>query len=107
MDDNFSQMIQSVMSDPEALKNIMSMAQGLMSDTGNTSSSKADEEHHHENIEEDKPSLASKLSHGNEQRIALNSALRPYLSPQRQKSADSLIKMLKMMKLADINKLFN
>lgn len=106
MDDNFSQMIQSVMSDPEALKNIMSMAQGLMSDTSSSPSGKADEIEHHEKDEE-KSALTSKLSHGNEQRIALISALRPYLSPQRQKSADSLIKMLKMMKLADVSKLFN
>ena len=42
---------------------------------------------------------------GTDERIALIAALRPYLSEERRQTADGLIKMLKMLRLADIDKL--
>ena len=75
MDANFSDMLKDVMADPEETVNV-----------------------HHAS----KPSILTK---GNEERIALISAIRPYLSPERRKSADSMIKMLKMMKLTDLSKM--
>lgn len=105
MDENFSEMVKSVMSDPEALKSIMGMAQGMMGN-GEGTVSESREKQEKENEEETKPTSHSIISGSNEERIALITALRPYLSDQRKKSADSLIKMLKMMKLADLSKIF-
>ncbi len=112
MDDNISEMLKGVMSDPEtvsklkdvmsdpeAMSKLMGVAQGLMGGS-------------EEKAEEKVPAPAitvssdkNKFLSGNEERIALISAIRPYLSDGRRKNADSLIKMLKMMKLADIGKL--
>lgn len=113
MDDNISEMLKGVMSDPETMSKLMSVAQGIMgsqpsgSDKPQGNESKPSIE---DTEPEPKPHSSSPkpnpLSSGNEERIALISAIRPYLSPERRRSADSLIKMLKMMKLADISKLF-
>ncbi len=96
MDDNISEMLKGVMSDPETVSKLMSVAQGLMGDGEKPSPPP-------EKSPDNKPSLLSK---GNEERIALISAIRPYLSPERRKSADSMIKMLKVMKMTDMTKLF-
>lgn len=104
MDENLSEMLKGVLSDPDAMSKIMGAAQGLMGaqsapnqkdDTASVSS---------EEKKEDAVKVVGKT--GNEERIALIMALRPYLSPERRKNADNLIKMLKMMKLADMSKLF-
>ena len=98
MDENISEMLKSVMSDPDTMSKLMSVAQGLTG--GNEKPPEQDET---PKIEvEAKPSILTK---GNEERIALISAIRPYLSPERRKSADSMIKMLKMMKLTDLSKM--
>lgn len=96
--------LQGVMSDPETMSKLMSVAKGIMGEKGESE----------EKTEESKPAPAitvgsdkSRFLSGNEERIALISAIRPYLSDGRRKNADSLIKMLKMMKLADIGKLLN
>lgn len=104
MDGNITEMLEGVLNDPKAMKNIMGMAEKLMgnADTAeNTEDAPAvpqrDEAHtdHHR----------GKI--GNDERIALISSLKPYLSPERRQTADALIKALKMMKLADIKKLLN
>jgi hypothetical protein len=112
MDGNFAEMLQGVLSDPSAMEKIMGMAKNLSGGdgdktpppdkppTGDASESearKADALPH---------SLLAGVTSGNKERIALIHALRPYLSPERRKTADSLVKMLNMMKLADLNKLF-
>ncbi len=97
--DDISEMLKSVMSDPETMSKLMSVAQGL---TGGGENPSPTPEKPTENEPEAKPSLLTK---GNEERIALISAIRPYLSPERRKSADSMIKMLKMMKLTDLSKM--
>lgn len=114
MDDSISEMLKgvmndpetvsklkSVMNDPDTMSKLMGVAQGLMGGEK-------------EKTEEKAPSPAvtvsadkNKFLSGNEDRIALISAIKPYLSDGRRKNADSLIKMLKMMKLADIGKLLN
>ncbi len=99
MDDNFSEMLKSVMSDPDTMSKLMSVAQGLTNGSDKPSPPPEDLP---EKVPENKPSLLTK---GNEERIALISAIRPYLSPERRKSADSMIKMLKMMKLTDLSKM--
>ena len=107
MDGNFSEMVQNVMSDPNAMSKLMEVAQGLMSGT-DTKNSLNDTKQTQVTPEIDNPvGLISKIRSGNDERIALIAALRPFLSEERRKSADNLMKMLKMMKLADINKLLN
>lgn len=101
MDANISDMLKDVMADPETMSKLMSVAEGLMknekpSETAETSAEPVKTQ------PELKPSFLTK---GNEERIALISAIRPYLSPERRKSADSMIKMLKMMKLTDLSKM--
>ena len=99
MDDNLSEMLKSVMSDPETMSKLKSVAESLAG--GGDNPSEAPETTKTE-VPEAKPSFLTK---GNEERIALISAIRPYLSPERRKSADSMIKMLKMMKLTDLSKM--
>ncbi len=99
MEDNISEMLKSVMSDPETMSKLMSVAQGL---TGGSDKQSPPPEDPPKKEPEVKASLLTK---GNEERIALISAIRPYLSPERRKSADSMIKMLKMMKLTDLSKM--
>ncbi len=101
MDANISDMLKDVMADPETMSKLMSVAEGLMKSEKppETTESAAEAV----NVTpESKPSILTK---GNEERIALISAIRPYLSPERRKSADSMIKMLKMMKLTDLSKM--
>lgn len=107
MDGNFSEMVQNVMSDPDAMSKLMEVAQGLMSSTPSGPPPDTSDETAPAVTHEGAEGLLSKIRSGNDERIALISALRPFLSPERRKSADNLIKMMKMMKLADVNKLLN
>jgi len=121
MEGNLSEMLQGVLSDPSAMEKLMGVAQNLMG--GQSTESKApppaqeataaskEAPSSDSSAQESKeaaaiPLLASSLQAGNGERIALIKALRPYLSPERRRTADSLIKMLNMLKLADLNKLF-
>jgi hypothetical protein len=106
MDGNFSEMVQSVMSDPDAMSKLMEVAKGLIPEA--QESTKADRHQDEaQTVNGEATGLISKIKSGNDERIALISALRPFLSDERRKSADNLIKMMKMMKLADVNKLLN
>ena len=111
MDGNISEMLKGVLSDPDAMKKLMGAAEALMGGNGSqapteteasVSSSKPLER---EEETEGNPHPKPECRAGNNERIALIAALRPYLSPERRQTADSLIKMLKMLKLADLNKL--
>lgn len=102
MDANISDMLKDVMADPETMSKLMSVAEGLMKGDKQQETAEASAEPVIKAEPNPKPSLLTK---GNEERIALISAIRPYLSPERRKSADSMIKMLKMMKLTDLSKM--
>ena len=120
MEGNLSEMLQGVLSDPSAMEKLMGVAQNLMG--GQTaapqaatpapeSTAPAGKATTSDNKSESKeaasvPLLPTSLQAGNGERIALIKALRPYLSPERRRTADSLVKMLNMLKLADLNKLF-
>jgi len=110
MDGNFADMLQGVLSDPSAMEKIMGMAKNLSGGAENdrTPPPKEPEAEKAEAEPADSAphSLLAGMASGNKERIALIHALRPYLSPERRKTADSLVKMLNMMKLADLNKLF-
>lgn len=110
MDGNLSEMLKDVLADPDAMEKLMGAAEKLMGSSKTPSSSTQEKEQEEEKKEEQAQAAHAPVRHekkaSNEDRIALLCALRPYLSPERRKSADSLIRMLKMMKLADLNKLF-
>ena len=111
MDGNLSEMLSSVLSDPDAMKKLMGVAQNFMgsAESGEDKKSVAAEQNREEEKEQTEEVRSARRfpidTASNNERIALIAALRPYLSPERKEIADSLIKMLKMMKLADISKL--
>ena len=102
MDNNLSDMLKNVLGDPDAMEKLMGAAKGLM---GNSTSPGPSPEPPRE--PPGTVSLVSGPAAGNAERIALIAALRPYLSPARQKTADQLMKMLKMLKLTDLTRLFS
>ena len=107
MDGNLTDMLQGVLSDPSAMEKIMSMAKSFGLASEGSEAPPPPKETASKKTEEAAPvSLLATDAAGNKERIALIHALRPYLSPERRKTADSLIKMLNVMKLADLNKLF-
>ena len=109
MDGNLSEMLKGVLSDPDAMEKIKNAADMFMG--GNTpkdtrSDNGNDDTRSKEATGSDQTSHTTKFDQrSNDQRIALISALRPYLSPERRQTADTLIKMLKVIKLTDISKL--
>ena len=112
MEDNFSGILQEVLGNPEAMQKLMGVAEKLMAGSEKSETATVQEKDKSSDSEEKlnqevkQASLAkTEKKPGNEERIALILALRPYLSSERRHTADSLVKMLKMLKLADINKL--
>ena len=104
MDSNLSEMLKGVLSDPEAMQKLMGAAETLM---GNGAAPPPPPSEEAPKEEAATPvSAKHEAKAGNNERIALLCALRPYLSPERRKSADQLIQMLKMIKMADLSKLF-
>lgn len=103
MEGNIGDVLQNVLNDPSAMKKLMGVAENLMGESAkkNTEADRSDS-FDGEREEED---LTKKYKPGNTERIALINAVRPYLSEERRKSADSLIKMLKMLNIADLGKL--
>lgn len=108
MDSNLSDMLKGVLSDPDAMQKLMGAAETLM---GNSASPSSPPKEAPEEVPKEAPAAIVTAKHekkaGSDERIALICALRPYLSPERRKSADQLIQMLKMMKMADLTKLFH
>ncbi len=100
MEGNIEDILQNVLKDPSAMKKLMGVAENLMGenktpDSAGSSSFKGEKEE------------ADSIKHkpGNDERIALIRAIRPYLSEERRQTADNLAKMLKMLKAVDIGKL--
>lgn len=98
MDGNISEMLKSVLDDPGAMKKLMGVAENLMG-------SGEPERKHDSPPPPPPPPPPERCRPGTDERIALIAALRPYLSEERRQTADGLIKMLKMLRLADIDKL--
>jgi len=99
LDGNISEMLKSVLDDPGAMKKLMGVAENLMGSGG------AQEKPDCPPPSPPPPPPPERCRPGTDERIALIAALRPYLSEERRQTADGLIKMLKMLRLADIDKL--
>ncbi len=109
-------MLQSVLGDPDAMKKLMGVAEGIMGGSPQKAAEaepeldSASEQRESETVQTASASLKSLFSDsigkpGNDERIALVKAIRPYLSEERQHTADSILKLMKMLKLADLGKL--
>ena len=108
MNGDFSELLQGVLQDPDAMQKLMGVAKSFLSETPDSKSASEAVPPEVPPPEKQEPSRAlQRMTAGNSERIALIAAVRPYLSPARRQTADGLIKMLKMLKLADLNKLFN
>ena len=108
MNGDFSQLLQGVLQDPDAMQKLMGVAKSFLSEAPDSKTAPETAPPEASPPETREPSQALlRMTAGNSERIALIAAVRPYLSPARKQTADSLIKMLKMLKLADLNKLFN
>ncbi len=108
MDGNMAEMLKGVLSDPSAMEKLMGVAQGLMGSMDKGGESGASEIPQNDGRDEEGAAIRTHIHDkrpGNDERIALISALLPYLSEERRQTADSLVKMLKMLKVADINKI--
>lgn len=123
MNGDFSELLQGVLKDPDTMQKLMGVAKNFLSDSGTetqtargaedapasakeASPSEAEEERESETPPKSPSPSLMRMTAGNGERIALILALRPYLSPARRQTADNLVKMLKMLKLADLNTLF-
>ncbi len=115
MDNDFTEKLQSILSDKDAVERLKQLA-GNLNLQGSASSDKEDSEKNSASDITNIPSqeqeqtgehqIAVKHSkHSSEDHIRLISAIKPYLSPERQEMADNIIRLLKLMKLTDLNKL--
>jgi len=105
---DISTMLQGILSDPEAAAKLMETAKGLMGSLPVEGSEMPPKEKPLPTAEsaEAEPKLPhSPKRPGNGERMALLSALRPYLSPERRQTADTLMKVMQVMKLTDASKL--
>lgn len=116
MDGNISEMLKGVLSDPDAMKKLMDVAGNLMGSGGGPAGHKesggaAEAAGYTERDSPPPPpppprgDKGGRGRPGDECQIALIASLKPYLSPERRKTADSMIQILKLVKLTDINKL--
>ena len=119
--DDIMNKINEILSDPESIKQISELAQMFMSEAGNNnkSSNASDSNQYNSENSSDSDSGAfsgldfSKLIKiqeiigavsGKDKNAELLLALKPHLSPERQKKADKAIKLLKLLTVWNIIK---
>ena len=94
--DNIAEKISQILSDPEGMERIKKMAEGIMSDGGNT----AVQETLNMPSATDMSAImnaVNMLKSGNDdRRVKLLVALRPYLSEERKPRLDRAIKLIKL-----------
>jgi len=115
---DLSSMLSKVLSDPEAMKRIGALAENFRSGTPSDAApaSEAEQNGEHNSGEERQgggervSSSVPALPHGlnkkdNDQRMALLSALKPYLGGERREKVDMMLRMLRLLSLADLGAL--
>lgn len=113
MDSNLTEKLQSILSDKETVDRLKQLAENMdlqnlvSSEDRNKKEAQPKENTNEEHAEDKSISQYSEKPNkrNNEDHIKLILAIKPYLSPERQEMADNIIRLLKLMKLADINKL--
>lgn len=120
MDDMMNK-INKILSDPESIKQISELAQMFMSETGNNNKSSNASDSNPDNSENSSDSDSGAFSgldfsklikiqeiigavSGKDKNAELLLALKPHLSPERQKKADKAIKLLKLLTVWNIIK---
>lgn len=101
--DNMNDMLNSVLGDPESLRQIQELADMLKDETGDSSQDKkADVASENGSSDGFDPAMlmsimgAVSAAGGNDKNRSLILALKPYLSSERQARADKAVKFLKM-----------
>ncbi len=101
--DNMNDMLNSVLGDPESLRQIQELADMLKDETGDSSQDKkADVASENDSSDGFDPAMlmsimgAVSAAGGDDKNRSLILALKPYLSSERQARADKAVKFLKM-----------
>ncbi len=101
--DNMNDMLNSVLGDPESLRQIQELADMLKDETGDSSQDKnADTASENDSSDGFDPAMlmsimgAVSAAGGDDKNRSLILALKPYLSSERQARADKAVKFLKM-----------
>lgn len=120
MSQDISQLISGMLSNPDALKNLMSSMTGNLQNSPQPqdNSLPAQRDADHKSAEEFSPvipdfsqdsnlqssvqSMLSALNRADDRRITLLTALKPYLSSSRASGVDRAIKILKLTKLTEV-----
>ena len=119
MDSDLSKMIKQLMSDDKARENLMSVVGGLLTPAEDTPEIIEAETTEDEEEEEYLPatdsggidiqSVYESLGMGNDKRVRLLNALRPYMSDRRKPKIDNAITMMQMAGISEglgITKMF-
>ncbi|MBQ8525481.1 MAG: hypothetical protein IJ460_02010 [Clostridia bacterium] len=103
MADELQDKLNSILSDPEMLKNISSLAKSL---GGQSTVPSRREDNFSEEAEliSNMQSLMSSADMSSDSRINLLNALRPYMRPERAQHMDTAVKILKLTKLTSVLK---
>ena len=97
MADDFQEKINSVLSDPDMMKNISSLAKSLgVSEADGLA--KGDNDDFSVNIQ----NILSGVDMNSDSRINLLNALRPYMKQSRSKYVDTAIRILKLTKISSV-----
>lgn len=119
--DDIMNKINKILSDPESIKQISELAQMFMSEAGNNNKSSNASDSNPDNSENSSDSDSGAFSgldfsklikiqeiigavSGKDKNAELLLALKPHLSPERQKKADKAIKLLKLLTVWNIIK---
>lgn len=89
MNEDLSKMLSNMLSNPDAMKNMLSSG-------GGTPSASPDE------LQSSIKGMMSALNSVDDRRITLLNALKPYLSPDKASGVDRAIRMLRLTKLSEV-----
>lgn len=101
--DDLNEKLAGILNDPESMEQVRRMAENLFSGSNSQKSNSTPDQSDGMPQADDLQaimSILSKLNNSNQdERTHLIMAIKPYLSEQRQKKADTAIKLLKLLEL--------
>ncbi len=109
MDQDISTKLQEILSDPNAMQKVMGIAESLMGGTAQHSSQSADTsaasdsgERQEKGTDATHPPKIFSGKESDENSIRLLGALCPYLNPGRREAARSIIRIMKILQLLEL-----
>ena len=102
--DDLSAKLSEILSDEESMKKVRSLAENLLSSNGDEEEKGGDFGLSGEEATKILSVLGRLKSKPDDKRTALLSALRPNLSPEKQKKVDNAIKLLKLIDMLPLLK---